>query len=154
MAGNTGWLSVVTLLSAVWLIVVRASSTSLGRSTMMTDCSTPNWTVEGISITYSNETYTPGTASFELSNSITNKTESLTCPLTFNSMCQILGTPNDETLQVLLQVNIDVVYMTLNQSWTCHDQTTQPATYVLNSFLVGTRHQSERRSDIGTGRPL
>ncbi|KAH8901794.1 hypothetical protein BR93DRAFT_962850 [Coniochaeta sp. PMI_546] len=134
MAFKAEWLSLITILSLVLMIFISPSSTTIAHVTRA-DCPTPNWTVEAINITYSNETYTPGTASFALSNSITNKTESLTCPLTFNSLCQISGTPNDETLQVLLQVNIDVAYMTLNQSWTCYDQLGQK---VISTFVIGT----------------
>jgi hypothetical protein len=125
----------LALLSAVFLVFVIPSSTR-HVGVRRGDCPVPNWTVEGINVTYSNETYTPGTASFVLSNSVTNKTESLTCPLTFNSLCQILGTPNDETLQVLLQVNIDAAYMTLNQSWVCHDRLNQSVTYVFSSSAL------------------
>jgi len=123
------WPTPRRLLPAVWMLLVIPSATfHIIRRT--SDCAVPSWTVDTIDVTYSNETYTPGTASFVLSNTLTNSSESLTCPLTFNTLCQILGTPGDETLQVLLQVNIDVAFMTLNQSWTCHDQTTQITTYV------------------------
>lgn len=135
MAAHTDRVSLLTILSIVFLAFTLPSS-SFHIGTKGADCAVPNWHVDAINVTYSDETYTPGTASFVLSNSVTNKSDTLTCPLTFNSLCQILGTPNDETLQVLLQVNIDTAYMTLNQSWTCHDAGNQSVTYVGVAFAV------------------
>jgi hypothetical protein len=118
-------------------LILPGSTRSLG--IRAEQCPIPNWHVDAINITYSNDTYIPGTASFTLSNTVTNKTEALSCPLTFNSLCQILGTPNDETLQVVMQVNIDAAYITLNQSWTCHDQLNQSTTYVLHTLMLRSR---------------
>ncbi len=109
MAVKADWPGLLALLSAVLMVGVVPTSTYVQLA--RTDCLIPNWHVDAINVTYS-----PGSASLVLSNSLTNKTEALTCPLTFNSVCQIMGTPNDETLQVVLQVNIDVATMTLNQS--------------------------------------
>ena len=133
MTVKADWPSLLTLLSAVLMVLVVPTSTYVQLA--RTDCPIPNWHVDAINVTYSDDTYSPGSASFVLSNSLTNKTEALTCPLTFNSICQIMGTPNDETLQVVLQVNIDVATMSLNQSWTCHDQLNQSVTCVFAASL-------------------
>jgi hypothetical protein len=135
MAVKFIWPSVLTLLSAALTLLIIPSS---ARRVFVrrAECPVPNWAVDAINVTYSDDTDTPGNAAFVLSNSLTNNTEALTCPLTFNTLCQILGTFNDETLQILLQVNIDVAFITLNQSWTCHDQLNQSITYVI-SLLSG-----------------
>lgn len=69
--------ALLTLLSAVSMpLVIPSSATPV--SLTRADCPIPNWRVNAINVTYSNDTYVPGSASFVLSNSLTDETESLT----------------------------------------------------------------------------
>ncbi|KAK5661142.1 hypothetical protein OQA88_11033 [Cercophora sp. LCS_1] len=83
------------------------------------DCPIPKWSVESVSATYSDDTYVPGQVLFTVTNTLTNATETLNCPIQFNTVCTMDGTPGDPALQVYLQVNIDFAWVTFNKTWSC-----------------------------------
>ncbi|KAK0706247.1 hypothetical protein B0T26DRAFT_679957 [Lasiosphaeria miniovina] len=101
-------------------------------------CALPSWTLESLRVTYSDDTYTPGTAQLNITSSATNRTEAVSCDLQFNSLCQIFGTAADAALQIYLQVNLDAAVISFNESWTGCSPNGQPGVPVLPSFAVGS----------------
>ncbi|KAK0705685.1 hypothetical protein B0H67DRAFT_558239 [Lasiosphaeris hirsuta] len=98
-------------------------------------CTIPSWTLQSIKTTYSDETYTPGNALLVITKSPTNETESLDCPLMFNSVCRLERTPADPNLQVYLQINMGSASITFNQTWACEAQAGET---VGSRFVVGS----------------
>ncbi|KAH8893199.1 hypothetical protein GQ53DRAFT_763540 [Thozetella sp. PMI_491] len=86
-------------------------------------CQTPIWTVKDLKIAYSSDTYTPGNATFSITSSLTNKTETLRCEVPFNYFGHISGTPENINLSISLQFNIDTATISLNQTWACGNET-------------------------------
>lgn len=80
-------------------------------------CQVPSWSVQDVSVTYSDDTNTPGLASFSITNSVTHQHESLKCDLLFNTLCRVDGTPLDKNLSIYLQVNLWVGLIRFNQTW-------------------------------------
>ncbi|KAK3311890.1 hypothetical protein B0H66DRAFT_102025 [Apodospora peruviana] len=100
-------------------------------------CKVPNWTVQNISVTYSNDTYTPGSATFNVTNSVTSQVETITCPLSFNTLCRLDSTPLDPTLGLYFQVNLGGGVISFNQTWTCETNNSM-ANPSLPSFVQGS----------------
>ncbi|KAK0634243.1 hypothetical protein B0T17DRAFT_611287 [Bombardia bombarda] len=98
-------------------------------------CAVPSWAVSSVNVTYSSDTYTPGTTSFKITNSLTHQAESLSCALEFNTLCQVAGTPLDDTLRIVFWINMDYAFVTFNKTWTCRD--TIPFEPELTSFVIG-----------------
>jgi len=93
-------------------------------------CPFPAWFVESITATYSDDTYTPGLATFSLTHVLTNAKETVQCPLQFNSVCRLdSGTALDPALQIHFQVNMDIGWVTFNKTWECPGQSI-PGRYV------------------------
>ena len=91
-------------------------------------CQMPSWTLQSVAATYSDDTYTPGIAAVTITNSITNTTESFDCPLSFNTLCQLDGTPGDKDLRVYMQINMEAASISFNKTWTCEaSQAADPA---------------------------
>ncbi|KAM7205828.1 hypothetical protein V8F33_000658 [Rhypophila sp. PSN 637] len=86
-------------------------------------CHVPSWSVQGVSVTYSDSTDTPGMASFNITNSVTHQHEALECELLYNTLCRIEGTALDKDLHIYFQVNLRVAVIHFSRSWTC--QTTE-----------------------------
>lgn len=83
-------------------------------------CPIPAWAVQSISATYSDDTYTPGLATFNLTHVLTNAKETIQCPLQFNSVCRMdSGTAVDPALHIYFQVNMDIGWVTFNKTWDC-----------------------------------
>lgn len=82
------------------------------------------WLVERVNVTHTNdELVKPGSASWTVTNTLTNLTERLTCTLRANYICEMNGTPEDETFHVWLQINLNVAVFTFNQSLPCGRET-------------------------------
>lgn len=110
----------VAKMSKAWLLLMLLTPTGLTVSLPQADtCQIPSWTVQNIRVTYSDDTFTPGLASFNITNSVTHIVESLKCELSFNTRCQITGTPLDSKLNVLFLVNMGAAVIQFNQTWTC-----------------------------------
>ncbi|KAK3311901.1 hypothetical protein B0H66DRAFT_539017 [Apodospora peruviana] len=130
-------------------------------SDLCSDHATVNnlWAIKGLKVTYTpDETKKQGNATFILTNTRTKITEALSCPLRFNYICEFHGTPGDPGLSIWLQLNLQMAYITINQSWACGDDTagavsaaryvhllpTLPSTGLINdgesstAFAVGT----------------
>ncbi|KAK3320488.1 hypothetical protein B0T19DRAFT_241401, partial [Cercophora scortea] len=95
----------------------------------------PNWAVQSFSVTYSNVSEVPGTAGFKLTNLVTNRSEPISCPLFYNYLCMVDGTPSDATLSIRLWVNMDSVTITFNETWGCN--TSQVPAPTFPSFVTG-----------------
>lgn len=86
------------------------------------------WLVKDLNVTYtSDELVRPGNATFTITNNLTNETERIHCALRANYVCDIRGTPGDDSLTIWLQINLDVARFTLNQSLPCDNE---PSRYV------------------------
>ncbi|KAK3343433.1 hypothetical protein B0T25DRAFT_614465 [Lasiosphaeria hispida] len=122
------------------LTAILATLTTLTPATPLSNradkCSIPSWTLQSIKATYSGETYTPGNAVLVITKPLTNETESLDCPLLFNSVCQLERTPADPDLRVYLQINMGTASITFNQTWTC--ETAQAGEGVGPKFVIGS----------------
>lgn len=80
------------------------------------------WSIKGLTVTYVPDlTKGSGTGAFTLTNTRTNYSEALKCNLRANYLCDYQGTPGDPGLSIWLQLNLDIAYITINQSWACGD---------------------------------
>ncbi|KAK3343418.1 hypothetical protein B0T25DRAFT_634527 [Lasiosphaeria hispida] len=88
------------------------------------------WTIPSITIVYTpDELLRPGNATFTLTNTAAATTETIHCPLRFNSLCELAGTPADKDLHLWLQVNLQVASLTINYPWACDG--------VVGSYVAG-----------------
>ena len=102
-------------------------------------CPVPVWTIHSVTITYSNETFTPGHGVIDISDSTTlNKTrETVTCDVLANYRCTITGTPSDPNLRMTVLVSVDSVYATFNTTWSCPEDGFGDHGYVDLYFFSG-----------------
>ncbi|KXX82010.1 hypothetical protein MMYC01_201515 [Madurella mycetomatis] len=92
------------------------------------------WLVKDLNVTYtSDELVRPGNATFTITNNLTNETERIHCALRANYVCDIRGTPGDDSLSIWLQINLDVARFTLNQSLACDNEPTSQSAYALGN---------------------
>ncbi|KAL1841796.1 hypothetical protein VTJ49DRAFT_6549 [Mycothermus thermophilus] len=90
------------------------------------------WLVEELQVAYTHdERVRPGTASWRITNTVSGAVEELSCNLRANYICELAGTPTDPSLQVWLQINLDVARITINQSLPCEDA-------IGPAFAIGT----------------
>lgn len=83
------------------------------------------WLVDGLSVKYTNdEQAQPGNASWTLTNTLTNVTEHINCPLRLNYICDMNGTPKDSGLHIWLQINLNIAALSFNQTLPCGNETT------------------------------
>ncbi|KAK4139913.1 uncharacterized protein C8A04DRAFT_15399 [Dichotomopilus funicola] len=115
---------------SAFLPIVSASLFSFGQSVVprqqLSDCSdkTPIqglWEVTHVNVTH-DQPERPGTASWSVLNTLTNTTEDLNCTLRANYICELDGTPEDDSFHIWLQINLNIAAFTLNQTLTCQDQ--------------------------------
>ena len=86
-------------------------------------CALPSWTIKDLSVVFSDDSFVPGNATFDVTSSLTNQTERLRCEVPFNYLGFVNGTPANGDLNIVLQFNIDTATVTLNQTWACGNQT-------------------------------
>ncbi|KAI1313184.1 hypothetical protein F5Y03DRAFT_338345 [Xylaria venustula] len=79
----------------------------------------PSWTLRNINITTSDNVGSTGTAGFVFTYNLTNKTESITCPLHSNYRCTITGTQNDNSTEIDLQLGLGTLYLSVIQVLNC-----------------------------------
>ena len=81
----------------------------------------PHWTLLSVNVTYSNDTFTPGVVSLEVSSASTSATDLFTCDLQFNSICLANETrlPSDGDVLVQFYINIELARITFNKTWDC-----------------------------------
>jgi hypothetical protein len=90
------------------------------------------WLVDQLNVTYTeDELVKPGNATWRMTNTLTNTTERLRCPLRSNYRCEINGSPEDDSLRIWLQINIDLATLSINQSLSCGNES--PPRYVHSS---------------------
>jgi hypothetical protein len=78
------------------------------------------WLVDQLNVTHTtDELVQPGSASWSLTNTLTNSTERLNCTLRANYICEMNGTPGDDSFHIWLQINLNLATFTLNQSLPC-----------------------------------
>ena len=81
------------------------------------------WRVQQLNVNYTDdERVRRGNATFTITNNLTNITESIRCSLRANYVCEVYGTPAQETLQIWLQINLGVARFTLNQTVDCSSE--------------------------------
>lgn len=81
------------------------------------------WLVDQLNVTYTeDELVQPGNATWRITNTLTNTTERLRCPLRSNYRCEINGSPEDDSLRIWLQINIDLATFSINQSLPCGNE--------------------------------
>ena len=80
------------------------------------DADLPTWTVTNLKVTYGAEVQTGGRASWTFTNSVTNKSDALSCSLRANSHCDIVGTPSDKNTHIYLQISMDTALWLVNQT--------------------------------------
>ncbi|KAK0667083.1 hypothetical protein QBC41DRAFT_141945 [Cercophora samala] len=75
------------------------------------------WVVENLTVEYTgDEVLQRGNATFALTNTNTEVTETLRCSLRANYICEFYGTPSDPNLDIWLQLNLNVASFTLNKT--------------------------------------
>ena len=82
----------------------------------------PTWVIEDLNIKTLDEVGSSGSASFNLTNSMTGKTDSLTCALVANYRCEIDGTPSDQDVRINMQIQTDVARMSISETMHCDDE--------------------------------
>ena len=95
------------------------------------NCTVPAWTIRDINVTYSAETETSGNVTFTLTNTATNHTEALGCPIRYNSICN-MEDPNDPDLEIQIQTSIDKFYIGLNQTRPCGNTKDNSTSYAIS----------------------
>jgi len=98
-------------------------------------CLLPSWTISGLQIHYSDDSFVPGNVTFSLTSSLTNTTEDIKCEVPFNYACRMNGTPKNKDLNLQLQFVPDTALAILNQTWVCADTPGQPTT---PEWVIGT----------------
>ncbi|KAK3389388.1 hypothetical protein B0H63DRAFT_98316 [Podospora didyma] len=98
----------------------------------------PSWKIHNLTVTYSDESYTPGNATFTLTESVSNSSEALGCEVSFNYRGAIQGTPAHPGLNILLLFGIDTAFVTVNQTWP-GDCVSDEVPHVsgMSSFVIG-----------------
>lgn len=82
------------------------------------------WLVEKMNVTHTEDLLAePGSASWTVTNTLTNMAERLTCSLRANYICEINGTPEDDSFHIWLQINLNVASFTFNQTLPCGSET-------------------------------
>ncbi|KAK3386795.1 hypothetical protein B0H63DRAFT_140873 [Podospora didyma] len=80
-------------------------------------CTPPSWTIESATfIFFPSRDDIPGLAEVNVTSSVTRKTELIACPLQYNTLCRLDSTSWDPSLQVYLQVNLDMVIVTFTKT--------------------------------------
>ncbi len=84
----------------------------------------PNlWSAHDLKIIYSTDDgRTPSNASFAITHTRTNVTESLRCNLRANYQCSFNGTPKNPNLSIWLQLNL-LAYFSFTESQACEGKT-------------------------------
>ncbi|KAI0408198.1 hypothetical protein F4802DRAFT_550946 [Xylaria palmicola] len=109
-----------------------ATLISLGMSAPLEPCGKPpSWTFRNLNITTRDEVGSAGTAGFAFTYNLTNKTESITCPLHSNYRCTITGTKNDDSTVIDIQLGLGTLYVSVIQVLDCGDSGS--TTFVGNS---------------------
>lgn len=84
------------------------------------------WLLKDLNVTFGGEgLLDPGNATWTLTNTLTNVTESFDCSLLANYRCDIHGTPKDSSLQIWIQINLNIADVSLNQSLPCGNLSTE-----------------------------
>lgn len=91
------------------------------------------WELTHVNVTH-DQPEQPGTASWSVLNTLTNTTEDLNCTLRANYICELDGTPEDDSFHIWLQINLNVAAFTLNQTLACPED--QLVKYVFQIFHV------------------
>ncbi|KAK4198086.1 hypothetical protein QBC40DRAFT_230639 [Triangularia verruculosa] len=113
-------LSVFTALAAVLptISAIPAASHLASRQQICIGDSQPGlWVVENLVVEYTgDEVLQRGNATFTLTNTDTETTETLRCSLRANYICEFYGIPSDANLDIWLQLNLNVASFTLNKT--------------------------------------
>jgi hypothetical protein len=95
-------------------------------------CPVFSWAISNFSVTYSDDTpHTPGNASFTVTNTFTNQSQFLACSLPFNYDCSMNDTLDSQDSKIDLLVDIEGVYVTINETWPCNKGTNATERWVL-----------------------
>ncbi|KAK4031592.1 hypothetical protein C8A01DRAFT_51380 [Parachaetomium inaequale] len=95
------------------------------------------WLVEQLNVTHTtDELVQPGSASWTLTNTLTNTTERLNCTLRANYICEMNGTPGDDSFHIWLQINLNLATFTLNQSLPCGSEAAPGSAYAIGTAEV------------------
>ncbi|KAK4245101.1 hypothetical protein C7999DRAFT_16677 [Corynascus novoguineensis] len=110
------------------------------------------WLVDGLNVKYTNdEQAQPGNASWTLTNTLTNVTEHINCPLRLNYICDMNGTPKDSGLHIWLQINLNIAALSFNQTLPCGNETTAMSAYAIGNANVRLVCEEENTSCSGSG---
>ncbi|KAL2261100.1 hypothetical protein VTK26DRAFT_4701 [Humicola hyalothermophila] len=115
--------------TAVNLCVLRVGATpsglSVGPRQATADCSEGAviedlWLVKNLNVNFTDdERVRQANATFTITSSLTDTTETIHCPLRANYICEVYGTPAQDNLQIWLQINLGIAKFTLNQTVDC-----------------------------------
>ena len=94
---------------------------ALARQTEAVNCTLPTWTFGNFTALSNENIQIGGRADFTLSNSLTNKTDKITCPLRANYRCNINGIPSDKSVKIDIQVNLNVATLVIDHKVYCKD---------------------------------
>jgi len=88
-------------------------------------CDLPSWTIQNLNITYSDDIDKPGSTTFTLVDSLTKKSDVLSCPVPFNSIGRIEGTPSNKDLRIRMSFYVGSAFVEISQNLTCAEDTTR-----------------------------
>ncbi|KAK4150225.1 hypothetical protein C8A00DRAFT_46330 [Chaetomidium leptoderma] len=92
------------------------------------------WLVKQLNVTYANDlTVQPGNASWTITNTLTNTTKQIRCPLRANYICELDATLGESDLHIWLQINLDVARFSLNQSLPCGSEVASKSAYAVGN---------------------
>lgn len=86
------------------------------RAAPVESCTTfPNWTIAKFKSESTDTVGAGGSASLSLTNSLTGKTDEVTCKLQVNYRCIVVGTASDKNLTVNIAIRAGFVTLVLDQ---------------------------------------
>lgn len=100
-------------------LVAIPTSVSAHPMSALAGCDAPTWTISDMKVTYGAEVSAGGKASWTFSSSLSDGSDAVSCSLRANSRCEVVGTPNDKGVHIYLQISIDTIYWTINQTLSC-----------------------------------
>lgn len=114
----------------------------------------PNlWLVKDLKVAYAqNDGDPPSNASFSLTNTWTNVTETLRCNLRANYQCQFSGTPQNSNIVIWLQLNL-AAYFTMEETQKCDGKTASIVGMAEMSLVCTDSSLEEGMTCAGGGEP-
>jgi len=82
-------------------------------------CPLPTWNITNFRVTYGLEVRSQAPVTFNITNNVTGESSALSCSLRANSICEVRGTPSDQSLHITIQTSINMLFVTIEDNVSC-----------------------------------